>query len=151
MDQFFCCSPAHTSVHRYKSFKTLPLPSAADTMKDCAARERHLKEFQHRAEQRWRMLHETHDNSVLLTPHEKLDEEDQEDVRAYQNSMVREIHLLRAAEELAKHLRGRVEDLHGFLHELCHEKNISLAPRDCLYCWETGIRLGLVLTGEAVR
>ena len=62
------------------------------------------------------MLRETYENSVLLTPLEKLDEEDREDVRAYQNSMVREIHLLRAAEELAMHLRWKLKVLHCFLH-----------------------------------
>lgn len=148
MDQFFCCSSAYASVHRWKLFKTPPLPSAADTITEHVARERHLRESQLRAEQRWRMLHEIYDNSVLLTRHERLDEEDREDFRAYQNSMVWDIHLLRAAEELAKHLRGRLKNLHRVFHEQCRETNISLTLSDCPYCLETGsfIGLGLELT-----
>jgi hypothetical protein len=100
------------------------------------------------------MLHEIYDNSVLRTPHEKLDEEDREDFRAHQNSMERDIHLLRAAEELAKHLRGRLKNLHRVLHEQCREKNISLTLQDCPYCLETesfiGLGLELTLTGGGV-
>lgn len=154
MDQFFCCSSAHVSVHRWKLPKTLPLPSAADAITEHTTRERHLRESQFRSTQRWRMLHEIYDKSVLLTPHEKLDEEDREDFRAYQNYMERDIHLLRAAEELAKHLRGRLKNLHRVLHEQCREKNISLTLRDCPYCLETesfiGLGLELTFTGGGV-
>lgn len=66
-------------------------------MNEFAAREKHLKGIQQGAEQRRRVLDEFHDSSMLLTLREMLDEEDREDVRAQDNFMFRETHLLRDA------------------------------------------------------
>lgn len=137
MAQFLCSSPAHTPVHRFKSIKDQPSLSIAEIMKEFAAREKRLKEFQQVAERRGWELHRLQNSSILLTDREKLGEEDGEDVRAKDNFMFREMHLIRVAEHSGEEMRGRLKMFHGGLHKESQEKKISLTADDCPYCLET--------------
>ena len=64
----------------------------------------------------------------------KLDEEDRADAIAYDNSMAREILLIRAAENLAQKYLVKMNEVHDGLNEASHGKKTCVAASGCFYC-----------------
>jgi len=123
-----------STSHRCRFLDTNPPPPPDAIKRELDIREKYLRQFQDRSEERWFQLHRVYLNSSQFTDRDKLDKEEADDVYIFDRFMVREIKLLSTAEILAQEWRRKLKGMHDEINEKDHGEKTCVPKGDCGYC-----------------